>query len=93
VDSAFRGWNDIWLHPDFPRWSIEEEIRAITCPVLAIQGLDDQYGTLEQIHGIARRVPSCELLELPACGHSPHKDQPSAVIDAVQAFMARQMRS
>lgn len=86
-DSAFRGWNDIWLHPDFRAWTIEDEIGSITCPLLAVQGLDDEYGTLEQIRGIARRVPQTELLELPECGHSPHKDQPAALIAAVCQFM------
>lgn len=88
VDSAFRGWNDIWLDPAFRDWSIEEEVRAIQCPLLAVQGLDDEYGTLEQIRGIARRVPQTRLLELERCGHSPHRDQPEALIAAVQAFMA-----
>lgn len=86
-DSAFWGWNDIWLAPEFRAWSIEEEIAAIRCPLLAIQGLDDEYGTLEQVRGIARRVPQTRLLELPQCGHSPHKDQPEAVIAAVKAFV------
>jgi len=86
-DSAFWGWNDIWLHPDFRAWSIEAELSTITCPVLAVQGLDDAYGTLEQIRGIARRVPQTELLELPACGHSPHKDQPEALIARVSPFL------
>ena len=86
-DSAFRGWNDIWLHPDFRAWNIERDITPITCPLLAVQGLDDEYGTLEQIRGIARRLPQTQLLELPACGHSPHKDQPAALIAAVCQFM------
>jgi pimeloyl-ACP methyl ester carboxylesterase len=88
-DSAFWGWNDIWLHPPFRQWSIEREIEAITCPLLAVQGIDDEYGTLEQIRGIRRRVAHTELLELPACGHSPHKDQADAVIAAATAFMQR----
>jgi pimeloyl-ACP methyl ester carboxylesterase len=88
-DSAFRGWNDIWLAPAFRSWNIEPEIAAIRCPLLAIQGLDDEYGTLEQIRGIARRVPQTQLLELPACGHSPHKDQPEQVIEGVREFMGR----
>jgi len=86
-DSAFWGWNRIWLHPPFQQWSIEEEIASIACPLLAVQGLDDEYGTLEQIRGIARRVPQTELLELPQCGHSPHKDQPQAVIEAATRFI------
>jgi pimeloyl-ACP methyl ester carboxylesterase len=89
VDSAFWGWNRIWLHPPFKQWSIEDEIAAITCPLLAIQGVDDEYGTLAQIHGIAARVPHAQLLELAACGHSPHRDQPGAVIAAVKAFVGR----
>ncbi len=85
-DSAFWGWNGIWLHPDFRAWSIEPDIASIRCPLLALQGLDDEYGTLEQIRGIARRVPHTRLLEMPACGHSPHRDQPQAVIEAATAF-------
>jgi pimeloyl-ACP methyl ester carboxylesterase len=86
-DSAFYGWNRIWLHPPFRQWSIEDEIGAIACPLLAVQGIDDEYGTLEQIRGIARRVPQTRLLELADCGHSPHKDQPAAVIDAATTFI------
>jgi pimeloyl-ACP methyl ester carboxylesterase len=88
-DSAFWGWNDIWLHPEFRAWSIQAELAAITCPVLAVQGLGDEYGTLEQIRGIARRVPHTALLELPACGHSPHRDQPEALTQAALAFLQR----
>jgi pimeloyl-ACP methyl ester carboxylesterase len=87
-DSAFWGWNDVWLSPAFRDWSIAQEIRTIACPLLAIQGLADEYGTLEQVRGIARAVPQTRLLELPQCGHSPHKDQPDAVIAAATLFVA-----
>ncbi len=86
-DSAFWGWNDIWLHPEFRHWSIESELAGILCPLLAVQGLEDQYGTLEQIRGIARRAPQTELLELAQCGHSPHRDQPQALIAAAANFI------
>ena len=86
-DSAFWGWNNIWLLPAFRHWTIAGELATITGPLLAVQGLDDEYGTLEQIRGIARRVPQTQLLELPACGHSPHRDQPEALIAATKAFI------
>lgn len=86
-DSAFRGWNDIWLHPDFRTWNIESCLSGIGCPVLAIQGIDDEYGTLDQIRRIARGAPDVELLELADCRHSPHRDQPQAVIDAAARFI------
>ncbi len=85
-DSAFWGWNRIWLDPAFRDWSIEAEIGSITAPLLAIQGEDDEYGTLEQIRGIARSVPQTELRVLTACGHSPQRDQPDAIIAAGSAF-------
>jgi pimeloyl-ACP methyl ester carboxylesterase len=88
-DSAFWGWNDIWLHPPFRQWSIEREIGSIGCPLLAVQGVDDEYGTLAQIRGIARVVPQAELLEMADCAHSPHKDQPAALIEAVVDFLDR----
>ena len=89
VDSAFWGWNDIWLHPDFAAWNIEEVLPGIACPVLALQGLDDEYGTLEQIRRIARGASDVELVELPKCGHSPHRDQPDEVLAALSRFLAR----
>ncbi len=89
VDSAFWGWNRIWLHPDFRAWNIEEFLPRITCPVLAIQGEDDEYGTMEQMRRIGARVPDAELLELEDCRHSPHRDQADAVLEAITRFVDR----
>ena len=86
-DSAFWGWNDIWLHASFREWSIESEIEAIRCPLLAIQGVDDEYGTLQQVRGIAARVAQTEVVELEDCGHSPHCDRPQQVIAKVRRFV------
>ena len=54
VDLAFQDRNDIWLDPGFTRWNIECEFASIAGSLTAIQGLDDEYGTLAQIRGIAR---------------------------------------
>lgn len=87
VDGAFWQWNEVWLSPGFRSFDIRREIQAITAPLLAIQGEDDAYGTLAQIDEIARHVPHTQLLKLPQCGHSPHKDQPKAVIAAIAKFI------
>jgi pimeloyl-ACP methyl ester carboxylesterase len=89
VDSAFLGWNRIWLHPDFRAWNIESYLASIACPVLAIQGEDDEYGTMEQMRRIGAQVRDVELLALEDCRHSPHKDQPGAVIEAITRFVDR----
>ncbi len=91
VESAFRGWNDIWLHPDFRAWNIEEYLPKVTVPVLAIQGELDEYGTMDQIDRIARQAPDVETLKLADCAHSPHRDQPDAVVAATVDFLARRL--
>lgn len=87
VDSAFFGWADAWLDPAFRSWSIETLLPSIRCPVLAIQGFDDEYGTMAQIDAIVRAVPGAQSLALERCGHSPHRDQPEAVSRAAGAFV------
>lgn len=90
VAKTFWGWNDIWLHPDFRRWNIEEYLPRIICPVLAIQGFDDEYGTMAQLDAIARQVTGVvKLVRLVNCKHSPHRDQPQQVLEAIAAFVAQ----
>lgn len=89
VDAAFFGWSRIWLASAFRDWSIEGCLAQIRCPVLAIQGADDEYGTMEHLRRIAAQVPETTLVELAHCGHSPHRDRPDAVITAVMDFVAR----
>jgi len=85
--AAFLGWNDIWLDPVFEAWTIEDLLPQIGCPVLAVQGEDDEYGTMEQIERIGRMCPGASLLKLPACGHSPHRQQPEALLEGARAFV------
>jgi pimeloyl-ACP methyl ester carboxylesterase len=86
---TFWGWNNIWLHPDFRRWNIEEYLPRITCPILVIQGLDDQYGTMAQPEAIARQSGGpVEILRLADCRHSAHKDQPDAVLEGIAQFVS-----
>jgi pimeloyl-ACP methyl ester carboxylesterase len=87
VDSLFWGWNDIWLADAFRGWNIEGLLPQIECPILAIQGHDDEYGTMEQIESIARSAPKVQLLALRDCRHSPHRDQPDAVLRAAAEFV------
>jgi pimeloyl-ACP methyl ester carboxylesterase len=87
-DSAFWGWNDLWLDPVFPEWSISSRLPRIACPILAIQGYQDEYGTMAQLDTIARARPGTAVVKLENCGHSPHRDQPEKVLDAVSDFLA-----
>jgi pimeloyl-ACP methyl ester carboxylesterase len=88
---TFYGWADVWLDPEFKGWDIRTDyLPGVRVPVLAIQGYDDEYGTMAQLDEIARRVRGpCELLKLENCGHAPFRDRPDAVISAVSAFVEK----
>lgn len=91
-DAAFYAWHDIWTSPAFRDWNIEEYLPALRCPVLAIQGEDDEYATMRQIEVIAEAVGAgcdVDLLRLADCRHSPHRDQTGAVLAAITGFLAR----
>lgn len=89
VEEAFWGWNDIWLDPKFRTWNIEHCLNSIACPVLVIQGKDDEYGTLAQVAAIKRRLPKTQTLVLPNCGHSPHRDQCTTTLETIAQFVPK----
>jgi pimeloyl-ACP methyl ester carboxylesterase len=88
-EGVFMGWSGYWLAPETRNWDIADTVATIRCPTLAIQGAQDQYGTLEQLAQIKRQVPHAELLVLEGCRHIPHEEQPEAVRDAVVEFLSR----
>ena len=86
--ATFRGWNDVWLSDGFRSWNIEDRLAGITAPVLAIQGLDDQYGTLAQLDALEAGVSGAfERLVLAGVGHAPHAQARSEVVTAIARFL------
>jgi pimeloyl-ACP methyl ester carboxylesterase len=90
AQQTFWGWNDIWLHAAFRSWNIEEYLPRIRCPILVIQGCEDQYGTMKQVEAIQRQASgTVEVLALENCRHSPQRDQPEATLRAIATFVGR----
>ena len=89
VDTAFWGWNRVWLDPRFRDWNFMESLNAIDVPVQVLQGCNDEYGTLAQIAAIENGVkgPFQKLL-VEQSGHSPHRDQPDAVLAGMAQFIS-----
>jgi pimeloyl-ACP methyl ester carboxylesterase len=86
-DGVFHGWSKLWLAADFQSWNITSALATITCPVLTVQGRQDQYGTLVQLDAIKRQVPQAEILVLENCRHVPHQEQPQALLEACTRFL------
>ncbi|MFT6022097.1 MAG: pimeloyl-ACP methyl ester carboxylesterase [Ascidiaceihabitans sp.] len=89
-DAAFYGWHDAWVDPANSDWNVADCIDHLRIPVLAIQGCDDAFGTLDQISEIENRIYSpVETLILEGCGHAPHFEKPDEILHAVTDFCAR----
>jgi pimeloyl-ACP methyl ester carboxylesterase len=87
-DATFHGWADIWLDPAFRAWNIEAEVTRVACPVLALQGREDEYGTMRQVERIAELCRHARWIALERCGHSPFADQPDRVLTEIEEFVA-----
>lgn len=86
---TFYGWADVWLDPQFKGWDIRGKyLPHIRCPVLGIQGFDDEYGTMAQLDEL-QRLSKARLLKLEQCGHAPFRDQPEEVLAAVVDFVEK----
>ena len=81
-------WTGTWLAPEFAHWSLDDELRGVRCPVLAIHGDQDEYGSVEHAWRIARLTsgPSRAVM-LDGCGHVPHREQPERVLRETVGFL------
>ena len=87
-NSVFYAWVNIWNHPTFLDWNIENELKNIQCNQLIIQGLNDQYGTLKQVKSIETHTLGKTITFTPPdCGHAPFKEQKEQVLKEVQLFL------
>lgn len=89
VDVAFFGWNDTWQREDYWHWNVEKYLPDISCPLLVMQGKDDNYGSERQVDAIVSGAGGdATKVMLDACGHNPHFDQTDQVIDEIKRFRA-----
>jgi pimeloyl-ACP methyl ester carboxylesterase len=88
VETIFMAWTKTWTDENFRDWNIEDFLPSITCPILIIQGDKDEYGTINQVNAIEKKVGSiAKKLSIPDCGHTPHKENPKIIIENVSAFL------
>ena len=86
--ATFRGWNDIWLHPEFRQWDITALLPSVATPLLVLQGRDDEYGTPAQLSAISNAIRQTATVMIDACGHSPHRSHTALVLDRARDFLA-----
>ncbi|UTH74015.1 alpha/beta fold hydrolase [Chromobacterium sp. IIBBL 290-4] len=88
AEVLFHAWADTWLKPAFAHWNIEYALPSIACPLLALQGAEDHYGSAAQLDAIAGKSQNGRQIMLLNCGHSPHLEAPQATLEAMADFIA-----
>ena len=89
ADATFSGWSQVWLDQAFRSWSIESELHKIQSPLLIVQGTKDEYGTVDQVSRIIQNLPNSEYIEIPGCGHAPHRTHPDVLLNRSTQFIQR----
>jgi pimeloyl-ACP methyl ester carboxylesterase len=94
LEALFHGWNEVWLSPARRHWDITGRLGTLRAPLLMIQGENDEYGSLAQVREVTARTggPAEEFL-IPGCGHAPHHQARSEVLERVTGFLRRVPRS
>lgn len=83
-------WVETWLSDSYADWTIETSAPSIACPLLAIHGSEDEYGSPAHIHRVAALASgNVTTLLLDGCHHVPHREQPERVIEAIRAFLSK----
>lgn len=82
-------WTETWLHPGFAAWSLESVLPRVICPVLAIHGIHDEYGSTrhpEMISELSGGLSRCEIMA--DTYHVPHRECEQSIVDMVTGFIA-----
>jgi pimeloyl-ACP methyl ester carboxylesterase len=81
-------WVDTWLSPAFADWSLDAVLPQLACPVLAIHGADDEYGSVRHPERIGHLAGGPARIEVLAdTRHVPHREREPAVLDLAAAFL------
>lgn len=86
TDWVFYHWADTWLKTEFFDWNMIEELQKIACPILAIQGKHDEYGSFEQLRVIEENCNS-KIIYLDNCAHHPHFEQTELILKESIGFL------
>lgn len=86
-------WIKVWLSREFASWSLKDDLPKMRCPVLAIHGDNDEYGSVkfpEMICALAGGTAEKKIIS--NCGHVPHREKLDLVLDLIAKFLENQQR-
>lgn len=78
-------WIGTWLSPAFADWTLDRPLASVRCPVLAVHGELDEYGSTRHPRRIAEGRG--EALILAGVGHVPHREAEDVLVAAIAGFL------
>lgn len=82
-------WTETWLSPAFAAWSLDGVLPRVRCPLLALHGEHDEFGSLRHPETIARGATGAARVEIIAGAfHVPHREQGGLVLRHVGDFLS-----
>ena len=88
TDAVFSAWIDTWLSSEYRYFNMEALLPQIKCPVLAIQGIDDEFGSPLQVDAIASQAGGRALGKIiDNARHTPHKEAATVTLELVGDFV------
>jgi pimeloyl-ACP methyl ester carboxylesterase len=89
TDALFGRLVEVWTaEPAGAGWGLEEHVARVRCPVLAIQGEDDEFFSAAQLEALARLLPGqLQILRIPGAAHYPMHQARNEVLAAAIRFI------
>jgi len=88
TDALFARLVEVWTaEPAGAGWGLEAHVARVRCPVLAIQGEDDEFFSAAQLDALRRLVPHLQVLRIPGAGHYPMHQARNEVLAAAIGFI------
>ncbi len=85
---VLQAWTGSWLSPAFAGWSLEPVLPTVRCPLLAIHGLLDEFGSEVHPKLLTTRCAGPARMALMAdTGHLPHRERAAEVVAMIRAFI------
>lgn len=88
TEDLMAAFTKIWLSEKYRPWTMEPSLPRIECPVLVIQGEEDEYGTMNQVNRVLELVSGkAEKFVVPSVGHTVHKEAAEVTLKRATSFI------
>lgn len=87
ADAVFQSWIAGVTTPQMLQFPLDRYLPKIVCPILVLQGADDEFGGAVQLQTIQKYLTHAQCEVLAGAGHLLHRERTELVLEKVRAFL------